>query len=111
MVIGVVLGLAALIGLPLAATTHELFRLGSPTLVAIEAIGILFWGHALALMWGRHVTIVAFLLFVGAVLSAGVAAFRHQGAYTLPLLAWAAASGVVAVRTLRALMNPDRWGF
>ena len=34
--IGVVLGLAALIGLPLAATTHELFRLGSPTLVAIE---------------------------------------------------------------------------
>ena len=42
MAIGVVLGLAALIGLPLAATTHELFRLGSPTLVAIEAIGILF---------------------------------------------------------------------
>jgi hypothetical protein len=110
-IIGFVLGTAALIGLPAAASTHELFRLGSPALVAIEALGILFWGHALALMWGRHVTIVAFLLFVGAALAAGVALFRQQAVYTLPLLGWAGASGVVAVRTLRALLNPRRWGF
>jgi hypothetical protein len=110
-IIGLVLGVAVLVGLPAAAGAHELFRMGSPAVVAVEAIGILFWGHALALMWGRHVTIVAFLLFVGAMLSAGVAFFREQAAYTLPLLAWGAASGIVAVRTLRAVLNPQRWGF
>jgi hypothetical protein len=40
-----------------------------------------------------------------------VAFFRDQAAYTLPILAWAGASGIVAVRTLRAVLNPQRWGF
>jgi hypothetical protein len=111
MVIALLLGLAGLVGLPYAASAHELFRLGSPPLVALEAVGVLFWGHAFALMWGRYVTLVASLVFVGAGLAAGVALFRQQGAYTLPLLGWAAASAVVAIRTLRAIINPGRWGF